>query len=284
MYRRALPHLHLGLLTTLAVAAAVLSVASNHSPTQNSSKRPTLKFVGAPSYGFGGYFARSQVSEVGAQWRVPAIAKNSATGAASTWIGAQVGLKHFIQLGTTENKLFGEPLYNVFWSDVTVGFHPQNLVDVAAGDLMTFKMVQVTNGWRLSYDDVTTHSSNSVVIHYAKNVTFENPQWFQEDPVAPDFHDHEPYPSIGVTTFSDLTVNNRAPKLAADERQVLSTSSDVFLIPTLVRNDSFTYSHPSGYARQYLVDVLDANATMDPFQQALYSGLGPARRGEGGGP
>jgi hypothetical protein len=280
MNRRALPQVQVGLLTVLALTAAVLSVASSHVHSASTSKRPPLKFVGAPSYGFGGYIIQSPVTEVGAQWYVPAIAKNSTTGVASTWIGAQLGVKDFIQLGTTENKLFGQPQYSVFWSDVTVGFHPQNLISLSAGDLVKFKMVQVRSGWRLSYDDVTTNRTRSIIISYGAGVKFDTPSWFQEDPVAPDFHDHEPYPLVGVPTFSDLTVDNRAPRLAASERQILSTDSGVFLIPSADRNDSFTYSRPTGYARQYLVDVFPLNAALDPLQQALYSGLGPAKNVE----
>jgi hypothetical protein len=75
-------------------------------------------------------------------------------------------------------------------------------------------------------------------------------------------------------------VDNRAPTLTAIGRQILSTENGVFLIPTKVRDNSFTFTHATGYARQYLLDVYPLNAAMDPLQQSVYSGLGPAQNVE----
>ena len=122
-----------GVLTIGAIALSVNTdkaapVASGHHPAPNGPGNP----YGAPEYGFGGYTSARLTIEIGAQWRVPRLSPHSSEGSATTWIAVQNSLRQFIQLGTFELMNNGVSQYQIFWSDVTVNFHPQNLLRVDA--------------------------------------------------------------------------------------------------------------------------------------------------------
>jgi hypothetical protein len=281
MSRRSVPLLTLAIVGVLTIGAIALSVntdkaapiAIGHHPAPNSPGNP----YGAPEYGFGGYTSARLTIEIGAQWRVPRLSPQSSEGSATTWIAVQNSLRQFIQLGTFEYKNNGVSRYQIFWSDVTVNFHPQNLLAVDAGDQIAFKMVQSARGWRLSFDDHTDHESETVTIPYARGSDFSSAQWIQEDPTINGLSTHLPYPSITAPTFSDLTLNNKPPQLARDDGQVLSTADNVFLVPTLVTHDQFTFRNATGPTRQYLQDVFAFNAAMYPLQIDLFTNHSPSR-------
>jgi hypothetical protein len=281
MPRRFVPLLTLAMVGALTLAAIILSVNTDiarvviapHPPPPNHSSIP----FGAPEYGFGGYSSDRRTTEIGAQWRVPRISSRSPQGNATTWIAVQNDVRQFIQLGTFENDNSGIPQYQIFWSDVTVNFHPQQLLEVSAGDLITFKMVQTTNGWRLSFDDLTEKAHESTTIPYAPGAVFMSAQWIQEDPTIGGLSTHLPYPAIEAPTFSHLTLNERPPLLRHDDGQVLSTADGVFLVPTPYSHDQFTFSNATGPARQYLQDVFAFNAALYPLQIDLFLNHSPSR-------
>ncbi|HUZ42621.1 MAG TPA: G1 family glutamic endopeptidase [Acidimicrobiales bacterium] len=252
-----------GLLTLLALE---ISLNANRGP---SSRLPNQSY-GAPSYGFGGYELTRPTTEVGAQWRVPRIAEQSGDGNASTWIAVQSEDEQFIQLGTSENKIDSVAQYEIFWSDVAVSFHPQQLLEVNPGDLIKFTMNQTSRGWRLHYDDVTQKVPETVTIPYARGSSFNSAQWYQEDPTVGGLTVHLTYPSVALTTFSHMSVDEAKPQFSADDRSVLSTADGVYLIPTEVTHDHFTYANAAGPARQYLSDVFAYNAALYPFQVDMF--------------
>ena len=265
---------------TLLVLVALLAVLSLEISLKydggHSTRLPNSSY-GAPSYGFGGYEISQSTTEISAQWRVPRIAAQSSNGNASTWIAAQNSNQQFIQLGTTENKVDSVTQYGIFWSDVAVNFHPQQLLEVAPGDLIAFSMVQTSRGWRLHFDDLTENAPETVTIPYARGESFDSAQWFQEDPTVGGLADHLPYPSIALTTFSRMTVDGSKPNLVRGDSSVLSTADDVFLIPTKVHHDHFTYRNAAGPARQYLHDIFDYNAALYPFNVDIFYKRAPTK-------
>lgn len=281
MPRHSMPYLTLAIVALLSLAAIFVSlgvivpvrVVNTTTPHPSHPGNP----YGAPAYGFGGYSVASLATEIGAQWRVPTINSQSSEGNASTWIAVQNENRQFIQLGTFENKTNGVAQYSIFWSDVTENFHPQQLLEVKAGDLIRFKMVQTARGWRLSFDDVTEKTPETITVPYARGAAFISAQWIQEDPTIGGLANHLPYPSIAPTTFSHLTLNKLAPELTQGDAQVLSTADGVYLIPTTPRHDHFTFRNATGPAHQYLQDVFAYNAALYPFQADLFYNRSPSR-------
>jgi hypothetical protein len=280
MSRRLVPFLTFAVLGALSLAAITVSVRTDkvaHITPPKSHHPSKTNPYGAPEYGFGGYTLDRLTSEIGAQWRVPAIATESSEGNATTWIAVQNEERQFIQLGTVENKNNGVAMYGIFWSDVTVGFHPQQLLEVNAGDLIRFKMVQVPRGWRLSFDDLTDNTPETITVPYAAGSSFSSGQWIQEDPTIGGLSTHLPYPSIAPTTFEDMTLNTSKPSFDFAESQALSTVGGVYMVPSKVTGDRFTFTEATGPARQYLGDVFAFDAALYPFQVDLFYNRSPSR-------
>ncbi len=274
-----MPRLLLALVGVLTLASIIVSVntdkAARVSTTIHHRSNPGNPF-GSPEYGFGGYSVSKLTTEIGAQWRVPALDPRSSNGSASTWIAVQNDDRQFIQLGTTENMANGLALYGIFWSDVTVGFHPQQLLYVRAGDTIKFKMVQTSRGWRLSFDDVSDNSPETITVPYARGASFFSAEWLQEDPTVGGSAAHLPYPTIAPTTISHMTVNGAAPKLRKRDGQVLSTADAVYLIPTHTTMDQFTFTNAAGPTRQYLSDVFAYSVALYPFQADEFYNRAPS--------
>jgi hypothetical protein len=269
----------LALLAVLTIAAIAVSVRTDHA-ARVATTTPVHRGnpYGAPSYAFGGYSLDEPTTEISAQWRVPAISNISPGGDASTWIAVEDDQRQFIQLGTTENRYENAvPLYGVFWSDVTVNFHPQQLVSVDPGDLITFTMVQVARGWRLSFDDVTDGTPETITVPYGRGSNFDTAQWIQEDPTIGGPAHHIPYPVIAPTTFTHLTLDNSSPRFQLDDGSVLSTADGVYMIPTLPAHDQFSFRDAAGPTRQYLQDVFAYDAALYPFRVDLFYNQSPSR-------
>ncbi len=261
------------LLAWLGVLSLLAVVVSLH--TNGSGQRQ--KAFGAPSYGFAGYTAVTTVNQISARWRVPFITSTPIFGAASTWIAAQSNDGHFIQLGTTENVVGLDRTFNVFWSDPVVHFEPQSLGLVAAGNLISYSMTKTGDGWSLRFDDRTTSKSRHVVIRYGQTTTFNEGEWIQEDPTFANFSAHLDYPDMSLVTISRLELNRQRPHLSYQYAQAMSSSNGVFLIPSKVHRNSFTFHHAKGAALQYLRDVLPLNTAMYPFSFDAQDNVAPSR-------
>lgn len=266
MDRRLLPRALLAALAFLSVVAVLTSLHGN-------GHRP--RAFGAPSYGFAGYTQPATVSQISARWRVPFFAPNAYFGAASTWVAAESSDGHFIQLGTTENVTGRTQSFNVFWSDPVVHFEPQSIGVVAAGNMISYSMTKTSSGWVLRFRDRTTSQSRRVSVRYGQTTSFNEGQWIQEDPTFSNFSEHLPYPPMSLVTFSHLKLNGRIPTLRFTYAQAMSTSNGVFLIPSKVRHNSFTFHHAKGDALQYLRDALPFNTAMYPFSQDVQDNVAP---------
>jgi hypothetical protein len=135
-------------------------------------------------------------------------------------------------------------------------------------------MTKVSTGWILRFDDRTTSKSDQVTIHYGTTASFDEGQWFQEDPTSAG-GEHLPYPQMSLVTFSRLKLNRRIPNLSFQYAQVMSSSNGVFLIPSKVRHDHFTFHHAKGATRQYLRDALSLNAAVYPFDNDAQDNVTP---------
>ena len=214
-------------LTAVALGATILAVVSPNPSSGGGSTHGAAPVYIAPLTGFGGYrlIEDDDVSQISGQWQVPAITAKSPAGHASTWIGAQGfgGDASFIQVGVTEDSFgSGQSLYEEFWSDPAVSYHPQSLGEVSAGDLISFSMQHQNQGWSLSVDDRTTKSAVTKLIHYGIGGSFTTGEWIQEDPTdtaaaAVDL----PYPETSTVTFQQLSINGRPPELDLADGQTL---------------------------------------------------------------
>jgi len=259
-------------LFVLVVVAIVLAVASGPLPAFATSAKSSTTYF--PPTGFGGYRWIGTVKQLSAQWSVPTVQPSSKFEFASTWVGAQNqnGGGPFIQLGITENSLGSlGTQYRSFWSDPKVGFHPQVLSVVHAGDLVSANMSQVPDGWVLTFKDITRDSVKTKKVVYGVGAKFTQAEWLQEDP-APnsDTPNDLTYPTTSLVQIAHLLVNHSAPKLNTANGQVLIASNHITLVPSAVTDDAFRLLAPTGEAKAYLdiarsldlaISVFDASST-----------------------
>src|SRR5580700_6971360 len=247
--RKSAPWLFRG---AIAVAVLALIVSTQLSASRRNAKiaAPGAVIV-APITGFGGYNWYGKVSNISAQWRVPAISSSSKAGYASTWIGVQNEVNNqFVQIGVTENYYGDGPVqYQAFWSDLAEGFSPQNFGDVSPGDLVSVSMVRSNRGWALDFVDKSRHLKGKRFVKLSQSVPFTQGEWIQEDP-SPSTNTAQdlPYPHISNVAFQGLRVNGVAPKLNTSDGQVLIASDGTIRVPSAFRHDSFSLTAPTGAA------------------------------------
>jgi peptidase A4-like protein len=270
--RKSAPWLFRG---AIAVAVLALIVSTQLSASRRNAKiaAPGAVIV-APITGFGGYNWYGKVSNISAQWRVPAISSSSKAGYASTWIGVQNELNNqFVQIGVTENYYGDGPVqYQAFWSDLAEGFSPQNFGDVSPGDLVSVSMTRSNRGWALDFVDKSRHLNGKRFVKLSESVPFTQGEWIQEDP-SPSTNTAQdlPYPTIANVAFQGLRVNGAAPKLNTSDGQVLIASDGTIRVPSAFRDDSFGLTAPTGAAAQYLSDEQSLDAALSEFNLQLTS-------------
>lgn len=229
-----------------------------------------------PPTGFGGYsWWSGRVDQVSAEWEVPPISASSASGHASTWVGAQnpEGGFPFIQLGVTEDNAGpGLAQYHLFWSDTKVGFHPQYLGRVEAGDLISADMARDDAGWRLTIRDLTRGQEASKTVEYAPGADFGQAEWLQEDPTASTTVAWDlPYPTMADERFEDVRVDGRVPHLGLGNGQTLMATGGTVLVPTPFRHDAFAMVAPAGAGGQYLHDAEPLDFAINDYNFELGS-------------
>ncbi len=203
-----------------------------------------------------------------------------------TWIGLQTKAPGgpFIQLGTyADQSIFSPPgqprkasaSYGIFWSDTARAYRPVSVVELSRpGDLISFDMARNDQGWYLKVHNLTVGWSRSVEVHYAASDQFTQAEWLQEDPASGYAATTDvPYPSTSPVAFTHLQVNRHPPRLRYSDAQVLATKKDVFLVPTVPRDDGFALLPPSGVAVQFLTDLESYDAAVAPVNLAYYEDL-----------
>ncbi|HEX5266956.1 MAG TPA: hypothetical protein VFW24_09285 [Acidimicrobiales bacterium] len=200
----------------------------------------------------------------------------STVGHASTWIGVQSTREEFIQIGTVEDEVLAgtRPIYAAFWSDVSVGFHPQPLGIVEPGDVIRVDMSQVPSGWVLHIIDEHVRLDRRLQSHYGPGVNFDAGEWIQEDPaVATSPPTDLPYPKTSDVVFTDLRENGRPPHLTFSDGQSLASPNGVYLVPTPPAGNSFRFRPATPSQAAYLADAGPANFAVLRFEAAL-DGIG----------
>ena len=256
-----------------AVLALIVSTQLSASRRNAAISAPGAVIV-APITGFGGYNWYGKVSDISAQWRVPTISSTSRAGYASTWIGVQNEVNNqFVQIGVTENDYGDGPdQYEAFWSDLAVGFSPQNFGAVSAGDQVSVSMIRKRRGWALKFDDTTGHLHGKRFVKLSKGVPFTQGEWIQEDPSPSTVSAQDlPYPQISNVAFQNLRVNGDAPKLNMSDGQVLIASGGTIRVPSRYHDDSFGLTAPTGVPRQYLSDERSLDSALSQFNLELTS-------------
>jgi hypothetical protein len=251
--------------SVVLLTLAVVGMASTATAGQSAAKNANLE---APDVGFGGYATHTEVSEIGATWRVPRIASNSAIGHASTWVGTDNAAHDFIQLGTVEDMAGNpaEPIYYAFWSDTKKQDLAQPIAYVRPGETLTTDMRQTNSGWHLSLSGPALGHPIQFNVAYARAGHFTRGQWFQEDPIstAPGIN-YEQYPAMSSVRFTALVLNGRAPNLSFDDSQAMYTPGGAFLVPTEFRRGAFALTAAQGPQSQYLHDLVGMNLASARF-------------------
>ena len=122
-----------------------------------------------------------------------------------------------------------------------------------AGDLVSANMSQVSDGWTLTFKDLTRHRTTTKKVAYGEGATFSQAEWLQEDPAPRDDTPTDlPYPTTSVVQIDHLRVNHAAPKLPLENAQVLIASNGITLVPSAVEGDAFHLLAPTGMAKTYL--------------------------------
>ena len=216
----------------------------------------------------GGYFKTGPVSQVSAQWVVPAIIAAGPTDEiASTWVGIQDTTGAFIQLGTHETARGGEANYDVFWSDTEKGDEAQPVFPVDAGNVVVADMTRTTKGWRLQVRDLTSGRSASFTLGYARYVHFTQADWTEEDPSRACTLG--PYPDTATVALSSVKLNGKVPRLRYADATVLEAPNGVILVPTRVHDDGFSLQPPAGIRARYLDDTAPFNIALETFVGAV---------------
>jgi len=236
----------------------------------------SAKLLNAPVSGFGGYFARGSVDDLGAHWRVPMITGVSDDAHASTWIGVQDHEGDFLQIGTTEDESSGRTAYSAFWSDPVVGFHPQFILTVSPGDEIAAELVEDPGGWSGTLDDMTTGRRARVPssIRYAPRSAMQLSDWVQEDPATDGGIVDLPYPTMTQVTFTDLRVDRGTPTLPFDDGTAMASPNGVVLVPGVERNDGFTMESGTPTQGRYLRDVAGFDSAIKGFVDPHVVGAG----------
>lgn len=197
---------------------------------------------GTPTSAFGGYSWCCGATSISARWAVPAMVTDTAqTQSAATWIGVQdeEGTP-FIQVGTQDfnDSIFHS--YEAFWSDVAVGFHPQDLGVVDAGDRIAASLAQHGPMWTVTIDDTTRHWSTTIHVHYGTGAPLQVAEWFQEDPTASKASGTlVAYARTTTVRFARVKVNGATPSTDALVQVVMSVPK-VTLTPTPFTRDGFS--------------------------------------------
>ena len=210
------------------------------------------------------------IARITGEWRVPLITPKASTssrepGEESTWIGAEDirgdpdPSLPFVQIGTVGIVTPVATLYLAFWSDTAVGFLPQFVGLVKAGDLVHTMMQVTPAGWELKLDDITARRVVTKLVRAEPTSGYTSAQWIQEDPssgVGPSVG-RAPYPRTSLASFSDVKVNGAPPHVSFKDESWLGFRGAIAVRPTPLQGDSFQLEQTivGSAARQYLADV-----------------------------
>jgi hypothetical protein len=192
-----------------------------------------------------------------------------------------------VQIGVTETGFKATktadtrpPLFEAFWSDTQVGFHPVNIARVETGDRISLEMRLQSSGWNLRVQDLTSGSVHHVVTDYGAAQNFNATSWIQEDPTSgANPLVNLPYPDMSQTAFSHVEANGMTPAIGLVDAQVMNVPGGPCLVPTAFVDGGFRVVGATGFARQYLSDIAWYNYAEGEFAYALqHSPPGQDRR------
>ncbi len=241
-------------------------------------------------YGTAGYAVPANVTSLRAEWRIPAIAPGSSLGHGRTYIRATYppsGVS--MEVGTTEDEVLYHghdvAVYSAFWN--RIGFGPQRLRALHAGDLIEAAAVKGTTNWQLTIEDLTTHWKDSVANPGVAATTITGAAWLQEDPVATPVSPAGeqspvlPYPRIGPVTFTHVSLNGRRATLPWSDALDMMLPGGADVVPTHQSPVGFSVVPANHYQRQYLADAVVLDFAALSFNHVIANWTsatdGPAR-------
>lgn len=252
--------------TALAVAAGGLFVSG------------VLTSPASKTWSFGtqaGYIWQGRVGSVGASWTVPRIIGTSPCGRAGTWIGAEApgNPSPFIQLGVNETCLEANGkrgvIYDAFWSDVKLHFHPRLLFFLHAGDVVAASLTLADHRWALALVDQSAGKETRFTTGDEATAAFNWAEWKQEDVAQTDGRPF-PYPQLSAIRFRSLLADSAPPS----SNGLLSTWMTVDghdWGPSPVTGDSFGLmpTHISRLGAQYERIAVPDDAATEAFVTQL---------------
>jgi hypothetical protein len=211
-----------------------------------------------------GYVWSGPVTAVAGSWSVPGMS-GAGEAHASSWIGAQAPgpmlRPPFIQVGTVEDRAFAHPVYRAFWTDTRYGFHPQILVTVRPGDVVSTALALSAGRWRVNIVDTTSGRRAGFSTREEGTADFNLAEWLQEDPSHTSGRPMR-YPALSAVRMRGLAVNGATPRYGDLFAQWMSLPRGD-LAPTPLRSGAFAITRgvltPAG--RRYLGLARPQNAT-----------------------
>jgi cyclophilin family peptidyl-prolyl cis-trans isomerase len=263
--------------TALVLAAAVVCAVGAGVAVEFSQTSPVMSGPIGSFGRFASYGAYGPTTSVTADWRVPVFSPRSPAGHAATWIGLQ-GPKEFVQVGTFEARaqtstgVYENTLF-VFWSDSAVRYVDQSLGSVHQGDRVQASIDDSATGWRLRLIDQTRNKVFQRTLALS-NVTFEESDWVQEDPLLPATQMPVPYPELTAVTFTHVLSNDRIPTLNLDDALWLSQAGRIYSVSPL-RHDQFTVAltHLTRPQQQFLIGVAEEASATAKFTSSVKRGF-----------
>jgi hypothetical protein len=188
-----------------------------------------------------GYTWCCSAKKVSAQWLVPKVL-NDTTSSEALWIGVQNGFgahpELFLQVGILVANVAGlGPAYYAFWSDPAVGFRPQLLQTLFAGELIRTQLVHTKGSWTVRIWSGTSLESRTFDKLASPSGDFA--EWFEEDPPFSLYGSRfSVMPDVQAAHFENLKVNGSRPKRSQLTSQGF-TAKGVTYNPTKVSSDGF---------------------------------------------
>lgn len=268
-------------LVLLACACSMPPAAAAQTP--QSQPYWLLQGNGVTKFGpFSGYlWENGIVRSVSAWWTVSRIRATSRAGYAGTWIGAQApgatNTAPFIQVGTNAFRLthlLGRPhganVYEAFFSDTALHFHPLALFPVRAGDTLFARLRLGGGRWHVLIFDITHPHRTAFATKAETGAVFNAAEWLQEDPSELTPGHVLPYPLLTAVSFHHIRVNACEPKYANVRSQWMSENK-TDLAPGPLRGDAF-YLHPTQPTEiglHYLQIMVEVDVALHGFETGL---------------
>lgn len=190
----------------------------------------------------------NSMTSVSGQWTVPSIIGASSSSQVYKLSGAWIGIGGWatgglIQIGTNQdegpNTGPSGTLYFAFWECPTEIQHIIPSINVKPGDEVQGSITKQGSNWSLALADKT--SGESFQDSVACNADQSTAEWVLEDQTPPGDKSGN-LPSISNVTFSNLTVNGKAPGHGSEIKLLMTSAGQTIADPGELSPDSQAFT------------------------------------------